>query len=464
MSDLSNMTGVEEALQMNRREIRESYKKYVNPGLANMLSMLDFDKHFVKAEGMQVWDEDGKEYLDCLAGYGALNLGHNHPGIIEAVEKVKGAPVLLQASLSKLAGAMGGNLACITPGELQNCFFANSGAEAIEGALKLARAATGRRKLVYCEGGFHGKTMGALSVSGRDKYRNPFEPLLPETRQVPFGDLEALEEALADGEAASFLVEPIQGEGGVTVPSRGYLKGAEELCRKYGSLFIVDEIQAGFGRTGYMFACEKDGVEPDVMCLSKFLGGGIMPLGAFITTEKLWNAAFGGMEKCLLHTSTYGGNTWAMAAGIAATRLAVEEDLPQQAREKGDYLMGQLKSMEEKSNLIKEIRGRGLLIGMEFEPISQGALQKISGGLANRLGEEYLGAVTAAELLNRHGIITAYTLNNPNVIRLAPPLNASYEQLDRVLESVQSVLNKKLGGLMWSTGKTAVSSFLRRGK
>jgi len=456
------MMGLEEGLRMSRREIRENYKDYVNPGQASMLSMLDFDKNFVRAEGSRVWDEDGKEYLDCLAGFGALDLGHNHPAILEAVDQVKGLPVLLQASLSRLAGVLGYNLSQVTPGELKNCFFANSGAEAVEGALKLARAATGRRRLVYCESGFHGKTFGALSVSGREKYRKPFEPLLPETRQVPFGDLPALEEALKDHQAASFLVEPIQGEGGVTVPPEGYLKGAEELCRKYGSLLIMDEIQSGFGRTGYMFACEKEGVEPEVMCLSKFLGGGVMPLGAFITTEKLWNAAFGGMEKCLLHTSTYGGNTWAMAAGIAAVNMAVQEDLPGQSMEKGGYLRRSLEKIAENSSLVKEVRGRGLMIGIEFEPVSQGFLQKLSGGLANKLGEEYLGAFTAAELLNNHGIITAYTLNNPNVIRLAPPLNISYEELDSIINSVQNVLSKKTGSLVFSTGKTAVTSMFRR--
>jgi len=460
---LRNLQSLEDGIKMSRKEIRENYKQYVNPGLANMMSMLDFDKHFVKAEGTRVWDEDDHEYLDFLGGYGSLNLGHNHPGVLAAIERVKGSPVLLQASLSKLASVLGQNLAQVTPGELQNTFFANSGAEAIEGALKLARAATGRKKLVYCEGGFHGKTFGALSVSGRKKYREPFEPLLPETREIPYGDIAALEEAIRGEDTAAFLLEPIQGEGGIIIPPEGYLSRARELCEKYGTLLIADEIQSGFGRTGHMFACDAEGVEPDVMCLSKFLGGGVMPVGAFITTQQTWNAAFGGMEKCLLHTSTYGGNTWGMAAGIASLNTAVEEDLPGQAREKGHYLMECLNQIASRSQLVKEVRGRGLLIGMEFSPISQGALQKISGGLVNKLGQEYLGAITAGELLNRHGIITAYTLNNPNVIRLEPPLNVTYQELDRVLEALQETLEKKLGGLVWNTGKTAVSNLFRRG-
>jgi len=454
---------LEEGLQMTRKEIKDNYKQFVNPGLAGMMAMLDFDKHYVKAQGTRVWDEDGNEYLDFLGGYGSLNLGHNHPKILEAIEKVKGSPILIQASLSKFASVLGQNLAQVTPGKLKNTFFANSGAEAIEGALKLARAATGRKKLLYCDGGFHGKTLGALSVSGRKKYREPFEPLLPETREIPFGDIEALEEALKGYDTAAFLLEPIQGEGGILIPPEGYLARAKELCQKYGALLIADEIQSGFGRTGYMFACEADGVEPDVMCLSKFLGGGVMPVGAFITTEKLWNEAFGGMEKCLLHTSTYSGNAWGMAAGIAAVHAAVDEDLPGQAREKGDYLMKRLEDLASRSQMVKEIRGRGLLIGVEFSPLSGGTLKKLSGGLVNKLGEEYLGAITAGDLLNRHKIITAYTLNNPNVIRLEPPLNVSYEELDRVVEALKETLDKKLGGLIFNTGKTAVSSIFRRG-
>ncbi len=459
---IDTLMSVEDGLSLGRGEIRENYKKYVNPGFASMLAMLDFDKHFVKAQGTKVWDENGNEYLDFLGGYGSLNLGHNHPKIIEALDKVTGVPVLLQASLSKLAPTLGFNLAQLTPGELKNCFFANSGAEAVEGALKLSRAATGRQRLVYCDGGFHGKTMGALSVSGRKKYRDPFKPLVPETLEVPFGDGEALELAIRDQEAAAFLVEPVQGEGGIIFPPEGYLAKAQELCNRYGTLLILDEIQSGFGRTGYMFACETEGVEPDVMCLSKFLGGGIMPVGAFITTETIWNAAFGGMEKCLLHTSTYGGNTWGMAAGIAALKTAVEEDLPRQAQEKGDYLLDKLQEISSGSQLIKEVRGKGLLIGLEFSPLSEGTLQKISGGMVNKLGQEYLGSITAGELLNRHGIITAYTLNNPNVIRLEPPLNVSYEELDRVLEALQETLDKRLGGLLFSTGKAAISNIFRR--
>jgi len=265
-------------------------------------------------------------------------------------------------------------------------------------------------------------------------------------------------------DAAAFLLEPIQGEGGVIIPPPGYLSRVRELCSQYGTLLLVDEVQTGFGRTGHMFACEADAVEPDALCLSKSLGGGVMPVGAFITTEKLWNAAFGGMEKCLLHSSTYGGNTWGMAAGIAAVHTAVEEDLPGQAREKGHYLMGRLEEIASRSQMVKEIRGRGLLVGVEFSPLSQGSLQRITGGLINKLGQEYLGAITAGELLNRHGIITAYTLNNPNVIRLEPPLNVTYEELDRVVEALKDSLEKNLGGLIWNTGKTAVSSIFRKEK
>ncbi|MFA4885515.1 MAG: aminotransferase class III-fold pyridoxal phosphate-dependent enzyme, partial [Desulfotomaculaceae bacterium] len=307
-----------DAIKQSRGQVMENHKTYLNAGLAMMLGLLKFDKKFVRAEGVHVWDSEGKQYLDFLGAYGALNLGHNHPRILAALDQVKEMPNLLQASLNTLAGALAKNLALATPGNLQRSFFCNSGAEAVEGALKLARAATGRQGLIYCEDSFHGKTMGALSVTGREKYQKAFQPLLPGLDSVPFGNLDALESKLKDKNAAAFIVEPIQGEGGIIVPPPGYLSGAGELCAKYGSLLIVDEIQTGLGRTGAMFACQHDGVTPDIMCLAKSLGGGIMPIGAYITTDEIWKKAYGGMDKALLHTSTFGGNTWAAAAAIAA--------------------------------------------------------------------------------------------------------------------------------------------------
>jgi len=238
------------------------YRHHVNPGLCSLLGIVGFDRRFVEAHGMTVVDDCGIEYLDFLGGYGALNLGHNHPEVIEAVRRLEGMPNILQASIGCLTGALAAALASVAPGQLEKSFFGNSGAEAVEGALKLSRISTGRTDFVYAEDSFHGKSMGALSVTGRAKYQKPFQPLVPGCHQVPYGDIDALGTALSDHECAAFTVEPIQGEGGVIVPPDGYLKAAEGLCRAHGALLVVDEIQTGFGRTGTMFASEREGIEP----------------------------------------------------------------------------------------------------------------------------------------------------------------------------------------------------------
>lgn len=456
MKPRDELLTLKDAMQLSRGDVRELYKNYANSGLATMMGLINFDKRFVKAKGVSVWDDEGNEYLDFLGGYGALNFGHNHPYITEAIQQAGELPNLLQASLGPLYAAVAYNLAQITPDGLCRTFFGNSGAEAVEGALKLARAATKKQKIIYCERSFHGKTMGALSVTGKNKYQDPFKPLVPGCEPVPFGDADALEAKLKSKDVAAFIVEPIQGEGGVNVPPEGYLKRAQELCNQYEALLIVDEIQTGFARTGTNFACQREGVTPDVMCLGKSLGGGAVPISAFITTEEIWDKAFGGMEKCTLHTSTFGGNARACAAGIAAIELMIKENLAEEAKAKGAYLLQGLKDLQEKyPSLIKEVRGRGLLIGVEFKQMSGGILNKLTGGRLNKLIEEYLAALVAGELMNKYHIITAYTLNNPNVIRLEPPLIVSREQLDRLLYALEDIFknHSSVWSIILSIGK-----------
>ncbi|MCL4516610.1 MAG: aspartate aminotransferase family protein [Firmicutes bacterium] len=464
MAEVKGYISVDEALELDRNTVRENYKQYINPGMASLLGLLDFDKRFVRASGVSVWDNEGNEYLDFLGGYGALNTGHNHPRILAALEKVKGMPNILQASLSGMASALAHNLALIAPGNLKRSFFGNSGAEAVEGALKLARASTKKQRIIYCEGSFHGKSFGALSVTGRHKYQAPFGPLLPGTEPVPYGDPRSLEEKLRQKDVAAVILEPIQGEGGVIVPPDDYLKGVRELCTRYDALLILDEIQTGFGRTGRMFACEHEGVAPDIMCVAKSLGGGLMPIGAYMATEKVWDQAYGGIDRALLHTSTFGGNAWASAAGIASLEVILDEDLPGQAREKGEYLLSELRKLQEKHPMIKDVRGRGLLIGIEFEKPAKGVLDKLTGGVVNKLSEEYLGAMVAGELLNRYRVITAYTLNNPNVIRMEPPLTVTRAQIDHVLGALDDIFAKNRGfmSMTLTSTKTAVGALFNR--
>ncbi|MHB1135289.1 MAG: aspartate aminotransferase family protein [Coriobacteriia bacterium] len=449
MHAATNIITLEQALELSRDDTVALYKRHVNPGLCTLLGIIGFDRRFVEAEGMVVRDEHGREYLDFLGGYGALNFGHNHPEIVEAVRQAESMPNILQAAVGRLVGPLGASLAAILPGDVSRSFFCSSGAEAVEGALKLARIASGRTDFVYAENSFHGKSFGALSVTGRRKYQAPFEPLVPGCHVVPYGDTGALEAALAAHECAAFIIEPIQGEGGIVVPPDGYLSAAQAACRATGTLLIVDEIQTGLGRTGAVFASEQDDLMPDIVATAKSLGGGVMPLGAFSSTEHVWDAGFGGTEKCTLHTSTFGGNARAMAAGLKSIEILVRDDLSSAARIRGERLKAALERIATESDLIKEVRGRGLMIGVEFyEP-----------RVAKKLSAEYLAASIAGLLLEDHGIITAYTLNNPNVIRLEPPLIVTDAQIDHLLESFEKVVRKHHGflGVMAGLGRTMVS-------
>ena len=459
MNDLYN---IDQALSISREEVGENYKNHINPSMVKMLSLLNFDKNFVKADNVEVYDEKGKKYLDFLGGYGSLNLGHNRKEIIEAVNKVSEKPNLLQASLGSIYSAAAHNLAQIAPGNLEMSFFGNSGTEAVEGALKLARIATGNEKIIYCKDSFHGKSYGSLSITGREKYQKYFNPLLPATEQVPFADSTALKEKLESSDnIAAVILEPIQGEGGIIVPPKGYLKEVRELCDKHGVLMILDEIQTGLGRTGKLFAADLEGVVPDIMCLAKSLGGGIEPVGAYITKPDIWDKAYGTMEKALLHTSTFGGNARASAAVIASINYILANDLSEEAAQKGEYFLKELKQFEKQYDLVKEVRGKGLMIGIEFNQPDPGLLDRISGGLVSKFSAEYMGAMVAGSLNNDYQIITAYTLNNPNVIRLEPPLTVSFEQIDYVVDSLQDIFekNSNLFNLTMKSAQTAIKNF-----
>lgn len=440
--------------ELSRKEVEKLHIHYVNSGLVQLLSMLNLNRSFVKAQDCLLWDSDGNEYLDFLGGYGSLNLGHNNKAIFDAIKKVQGAPNICQTSVSKYQAILAHNLSEIAPGKIRHSFFCNSGAEAVEGALKIARAATGKPRALSLEGSFHGKTMGALSLTGKASYQAPFLPMVPFCEQVPFGSIDHLETALQKGDVACFIVEPILGEGGVRLHPEGFLKKAESLCHKYDALFILDEVQTGMGRTGTLFAAEHDALEPDIMCLSKSLSGGYIPIGATMTTDKVWQKALGGPIHCLRHTSTFGGNAFACTAGIVAIQELVEKDLPLQAAEKGPYLLEKLSVLKSRHSIIKDVRGKGLLIGVEFD----------ASGFVGKSAYEFIGSMIVGEMLTSFRIITAYTLNNPTVVRLEPPLTVSYEQIDYLVSSFETVLkrNKSLSKLIANSLKTGIAGIFAR--
>ncbi|HAF67439.1 MAG TPA: putrescine aminotransferase [Clostridiales bacterium UBA9857] len=410
-----------------------------------MLSAIGFDKNFVRAEGIFVYDDAGTRYLDFLGGYGSLPFGHNPKDVLAGVEKASSHPNFLQARASSLQAALAHDLAAILPGDLSMAFFCNSGAESVEGALKMARIATGKQVFIHCTGAFHGKTLGALSVGGREKYKTPFQPLIPGCVEVPFGDIRALEQALDQHRCAAVIMEPVQGEAGVIVPPEGYLKQVRELTDAHDTLLILDEVQTGLGRTGTMFACEHEGVVPDIMCLAKALGGGVMPLGATVATRKVWEKAYGGLSKAVLHTSTFGGGARACAAGLVTISKLVEENLAERARDLGEYFLNGLRTLQKSYKTIKEVRGKGLLIGLEFDKPVEGLLDKLTAGAINEFAKEYYASLVAGELLGKHQVITAYTLNNPNVMRLEPPLTVTKDQIDYVLNALEDIFSQRKG-------------------
>jgi len=398
-------------------EIIEKYERYLNPGLSRLFRYMGLATVEWQAKGSVVIDAKGEEYLDLLGGYGMFGAGHSHPAIVEAVKTqldrmAMPTKILLNKPMADLAEL----LAQVTPGDLQYSFFGNSGTEAVEAALKLAKLATKKQGIISTHGAFHGKSLGSLSATGREIFKAPFAPLLPGFKHVPYGDVEAVRCAI-DEDTAAVIVEPIQGEGGVVVPKFGYLRDLRQLCDEHEVLLIVDEVQTGMGRTGKLFAVEHEGVVPDILCLAKALGGGIMPIGAIVARPRLWHEM---SEAPFLHTSTFGGNPLACAAAIAAIKVTIDENLSAKAEIMGNKFLNAFSAARAKyPEIIAEVRGQGLIIGIEFTDAG------------------YAG-YAISELVNNK-VLAAYTLNNPKVIRVEPPLvitEAEVEKAIRIWDSI----------------------------
>lgn len=389
----------------------EKYEHFINPALAKLFRFMGLSTVEWEAEGSIIKDIDGKEYIDCLGGYGVFSLGHRHPKVVEAVKaQLDRMPLSSKVLFNQPMADLCSLLADITPGNLQYSFIGNSGAEAVEGALKLARIHTKRPKVIATVNSFHGKTFGALSATGRDLFREPFFPLMSGFEHVPFNDIAALEKKI-DSDTAAVIIEPIQGEGGIIVPDPSYLSSVRALCDKYSALLICDEVQTGLGRTGKMFAVEHYNVIPDIITTAKALGGGIMPIGAFTAKAHIWEQY---ISSPFLHTSTFGGNPLACAAAIAAIRVIQDEQLVNLATENGAYFIGKLQNIQQNyPQVIKSVRGKGLMIGIE-------------------LTKEGIGGFLMSEFIN-NGVLVAYTLNNPKVIRIEPPLVITHSLIDQVV-------------------------------
>ena len=410
----------------------------LNPARADLLRMFSLEAKIVRASGFRLFDEDGREYLDFLAQYGALPFGHNPPEIWSALNDAQAQemPSLVQPLHAVEAERLAERLAEITPGDLGITTFANSGAETVEAAIKLARIRTGRTGILSTGNGFHGKTLGALSATGKPLYQDGFAAPAPNFDYIPYGDLDALRDRLEAGAEgiAAFIVEPIQGEGGVITPPEGYVDGAIALCREYGVLTILDEIQTGLGRTGSLFACSDGEHVPDMLLLSKALGGGMVPIGACIARPSAWDDRFG-----RLHSSTFANNNLACRVANATLDMLLADDqaLVRRVAENGNYLKSRLESlMARYPEVIREVRGRGYMLGLEFHPFdgrddsATMAFSSLNGGVT---------PLISSYLLNVQGLLTAPLFNETHVLRLQPTLIAGRTEIDRALAALEAV-------------------------
>jgi acetylornithine/succinyldiaminopimelate/putrescine aminotransferase/predicted amino acid dehydrogenase len=431
------MKGATKMIGEQEKPLDHPYFNHVNPRLGLLMSQLEMDKVFVRGEGCYLYDQSGRRYLDFLAQYGALPFGFNNPYIWQAVEQVRNRfePSFVQPSYLEAAGELAKRLVDVAPPGMKYVTYANSGAEAVEAAIKLCRSRTGRIGVLAAKNGFHGKTLGALSATDKRKYQEGFGAPVEGFDYVTFGDLDALERALAGRIYAAFIVEPIQGEGGIIESPPGYLTGAGEICRKNGTKMIVDEIQTGLGRAGAMFACETEGVVPDVITVAKALGGGLVPIGACVYGENVYNDDF-----ALKHTSTFAGNTLACRVGLATLDLLEENDrhLIRQVADNGARLKQELQYLKRRHpHALDVIRGRGYMLGVTF------GVNRFNwgSGLLGCLGEtEALTSLVVSRMLTVSGVRLGYTLNHGGVLRIEPPLVATWKECELFLEAFEDTL------------------------
>ena len=454
-----------------RKKVLDDFGNHINPMLREFYEFNHVERVFVKGEGCWLTDLDGRRYLDFVAGYGCLNTGHNHPAISKALSHYlqEQYPTFVQYVSAPLqTSQLARRLAELAPGRMQRVFFSNSGTEAMEAAMKMALAASDRKVVLYCDNAYHGKTLGALSITGRSKHRQPFEPLLPRCEPLPFGDARALEARLAQGDVAAFVMEPIQGEGGVIIPPEGYLAQVRALCSQYDCLWVLDEIQTGLGRTGKLFACDWEDVAPDIMALSKSLSGGAVPIGATLATREVWQRAYGTMDTFALHTSTFGGGNFAAACALAALDVLEQEKLADNAARVGLYLQQRLREATAQYGFIREVRGRGMMIAIEFSYDMTGAAQALAREMVGRIParpfatyrmmsdrlhyhlEQAMKELEASledvfvlrfmtRLSQEHGVLTFVTANNNRVMRIQPPLILTIEQADFFVQAFARV-------------------------
>ena len=440
------------------------HERYMNPQLARTLRTIGFDRNYIRAEGSWLYDDAGQRYLDFLSGFGVYALGRSHPAIKAALHQALDLdlPNMIQMDCALLPGLLAEQLVGRAHPGITRAFFCNSGAESIEAAIKFSRQSTKRTKILFAEHAFHGLTTGALALNGGKEFRKGFGDLLPETVAVPFGDLDALEQQLRGNDVAAFIVEPIQGKG-VYCATPEYWRAAQALCRQHGTLLVMDEVQTGLGRTGRFFCHQHWGLEPDIITISKALSGGFVPIGAMLTTDKIFASVYDSMEDALKHSTTFGRNQLAMVSGLATLAAFDDEDIIGRAERSGAELQDRLRGLAERYELISDVRGLGLMIGIEFgEPDGRGAgrrfraLEKLRNGMFSQL--------VVVPLFHRHRIITQVAADNVNIIKLLPPLISGPEEIDYFIGAFDDVMADahRGSGLTYEFGRTMARGALKR--
>jgi ornithine--oxo-acid transaminase len=417
------------------------YAQNVNPEWVRLLDLLQMNVRYERCLGTELFVEDGRRVLDFLSGYCVHNIGHNHPDVVRALqaELERCGPAMIQTHVADLAGELAEKLCMRGGGRLAKVFFASSGSEGVEAAIKFARAHTRRAGVLSAEHAFHGLTCGALSLMSDKFWREGFGPLLADTAAIPFGDLRALQRELKSKRFAAFIVEPIQSEAGVCVPDREYLRAAESLCRRFGTLFVLDEVQTGMYRTGPFLAAHYFGVEPDMVILAKAMSGGLVPCGAVLMSDAVYRSVYSSLPRAFVHTSTFSENSLAMRAALATLEVLEKEELGQRSMEAGKYLQARLAEALGDFAMVKEVRGVGLLMGIEFQPPRQLHLRVPYQGFA-AVHPAMFGQIVVMRLFRDSGFLTQICGNNFMVLKVAPPLVVTDEQLDAFVRAVHDVV------------------------
>jgi acetylornithine/succinyldiaminopimelate/putrescine aminotransferase len=442
------------------------HTRYVNPQLPRVLETIEFDRFYVRGEGCYLYDNEDRRYLDFLSGFGVFALGRGHPAIVQALHDALDAdlPNLVQMDCALLPGVLAAQLVDRAHPGIERVFFTNSGAEAIESAIKFARAATKRPRILYCDHAFHGLTTGALSLNGGREFRQGFGPLLPGCDMVPFGDADALARELRRGDVAGFVVEPIQGKG-VNVADEHYWKEVQSLCERHKTLLVMDEVQAGMGRSGTFFCHEQLGVAPDIITVSKALSGGYVPVGAMLCSAKVSDSVYSSMDRAVVHSSTFSTNQLAMVAGLATLQAFDEEDILDRVTRTGKAFDKALAPLVERHEFLHEVRGMGLMIGLVFgEPTTPSLRRRFR--MVEAMRPALFSQMIVVPLFHRHGILTQVAADNMNVVKLLPPLVAGEPEVELFVEALDDVLSSAEDGsrLIFEFGKTMARGTLHRAR